>query len=1287
MDLHSTINGITNLDKEISNFEFTIIFDRRLAAHLRSMTQQLKLEQEEFFTLMKNMIPSTVIERHQENLDNWETRLRSRNYTAGQPIKMLLLSTSTSYYIERSPLGIRAVVHAEVRVSDQRRPLFRVYELADGIFRSDTAWHRLDDERTILLYSRREAAGVQLTKQDWAECTLQGNVHFCAQGVLKKLQQLCLFNLHKRTGDYSTCEFQNATNTVLTRNDTTTVLIMEYNTSRTFTRYLNGARPKIQILQIGPNAVSCTAACSIIHGDEIYYIDNQNIHNEFIVDNPHDILWKHEPLLKTRPNKEHYTVAEALREMANLGAKKAKMWGVAHAALQGLHARDRDRELEFQKLKRDMRAVKDAADRQSHHALLLMVGVIVAACVSAAGIFVAFKYKSNFAVIRDCLHARQARTPKHYSVSSKGQQHKAVDNCYESVYKPPPSAPPTSVSANPRDSSVRFYPALPEPSAPYSASEDVDIDTTDNHQARKMDCNRGHQVRYNPVWFNNYTPPAIRAEVQQQPSPSGQGKPTVSRRSFQPTSQPDVNVMAGGSTKAVDDATRSIAELTVAANQQLHGEMKDAVREAHFQNFNTNIMLNKLEKERKSFRKLIEEARNISRESIDISNKLPTTEDLVSETLGRLASNVPAALLSRLQNIVTQEVSKAFDDFSTTFDNKGHDVNDAAKKFVRHTVADAMNKEKSHIHDYLDNEVCRRLLVVKGELVEEMRAVASAVNKEHTEAIRAHQHWTSEALDKLEINVQEDLQDKLKEVKEELWHPSSRRHAHASQTTGDKDDIRHLGKEIQQLKNNLESTNVWLSDLKQQVEEIHKSIRSGDDGSDHAMETDSPARRTLSPEAREIKVKLEQNKPFNMEVVARKHPHTEVLLDIDITAANDKTPDLEKRKQTIISWQPNVQPPVWDLERVELDRALTTFMRDDPNCTVTLKCEFSGRFPSDETAAVVTDLAARGWCCRISDNGDANMTRGVLPTLASFVRSLATPLHKSLRPMPKSKLAKAVGQQVKQVDFSFRSIDGLWGKVPAAHLNPEAYSPVTLGQISANVWLTRLMTADYNAKIQAVKESMMNQQGNITELQSAVGALRFPQGHQPVQARRTGPGDGGDGFATYIGTRVECMGTEITKHRKETKVAIDAIRKEMVDAIATMSDERLLNDIGELKQANHFIRLESNKQSQRQRRQEQNIQMMAQALTHMAGAKAMEPTDGLAEIRDIARGSQQGNDDEDDPGANMQVQSPSCPDTRDGLDLIMSAYPIDDETTAPTAGSADTEATGGATDADAGPRQ
>ena len=90
--------------------------------------------------------------------------------------------------------------------------------------------------------------------------------------------------------------------------------------------------------------------------------------------------------------------------------------------------------------------------------------------------------------------------------------------------------------------------------------------------------------------------------------------------------------MAGGSTKTVDDATRSIAELTVAANQQLHGEMKDAVREAHFQNFNTNIMLNKLEKERKTFRKMIEEARNISRESIDISNKLPTTEDLGSSS-------------------------------------------------------------------------------------------------------------------------------------------------------------------------------------------------------------------------------------------------------------------------------------------------------------------------------------------------------------------------------------------------------------------------------------------------------------------------------------------------------------------------------------------------------------------------------------------------------------------------------------------------------------------------------
>ena len=181
----------------------------------------------------------------------------------------------------------------------------------------------------------------------------------------------------------------------------------------------------------------------------------------------------------------------------------------------------------------------------------------------------------------------------------------------------------------------------------------------------------------------------------------------------------------------------------------------------------------------------------------------------------------------------------------------------------------------------------------------------------------------------------------------------------------------------------------------------------------------------------------------------------------------------------------------------------------------------------------------------------------------------------------------------------------------------------------------------------------------------------------------------GDGFATYIGTRVECMGTEITQHRKETKVAIDAIRKEMVDAIATMSDERLLNDIGELKQANHFIRLESNKQSQRQRRQDQNIQVMAQALTHMAGAKAMEPTDGLAEIKNIARGIQRetSDNDEDDPGANMQVQQPSCPDTRDGLDLIMSAYPIDDETTAPTAGTADTESTGGATDADAGTRQ
>ena len=99
---------------------------------------------------------------------------------------------------------------------------------------------------------------------------------------------------------------------------------------------------------------------------------------------------------------------------------------------------------------------------------------------------------------------------------------------------------------------------------------------------------------------------------------------------------------------------------------------------------------------------------------------------------------------------------------------------------------------------------------------------------------------------------------------------------------------------------------------------------------------------------------------------------------------------------------------------------------------------------------------------------------------------------------------------------------------------------------------------------------------------------------------------------------------------------------------------------------------------------------MAQALTQIADSMASSPTDNLAMIRDIARGVQHdtSNEDEDRPGIDMEeIPPPSCLDTRDGLDLIMSSYPLDDGPTAPTAKSADTGSASGATAANTEPRQ
>ena len=81
-------------------------------------------------------------------------------------------------------------------------------------------------------------------------------------------------------------------------------------------------------------------------------------------------------------------------------------------------------------------------------------------------------------------------------------------------------------------------------------------------------------------------------------------------------------MLAGGPTTAVEEATKSIAEMAVAANKQLHGEVREAVREAHFQNFETNLMINKIEKERKNFKEMMEAQRKKLQDSLEALQSL-----------------------------------------------------------------------------------------------------------------------------------------------------------------------------------------------------------------------------------------------------------------------------------------------------------------------------------------------------------------------------------------------------------------------------------------------------------------------------------------------------------------------------------------------------------------------------------------------------------------------------------------------------------------------------------------
>ena len=1166
MDVNQLIKGISYIEKETTNFEFSTTLDRRLAVHIKSLTQQLKSEEEEYLSIVENKIPHTTAERNEENLIRFEERLKNQHYTLGQSIMTLLLLSGTSYYIERRPLGIRAVLHAELLLSDIRRPQFQAAQLTDRIFRSNKGWRELTTEQTVLIYNREAGVGTQLTKSEWTQCILQGSIHFCKQRKIKRLKHLCLFNLMKRTGDYSQCAMNNATNTVLTRNDVTAVLITGSASDRAYTKYLDDTRGIIEKLRAGPKVLTCQSPCSVMHSEDTYYIDNTKIIFDNITDEPQPLHWKHEPALIGKNVDSPHTIEEALEEMARLTVTKAKEWGIARRALKGLHKRDQSRQQELRSLKKDVHAAKEAASNNSHTALAWLAGGLIA-CVIGSGLMILWRYKANCSVIGNYLHARQHYTPRHM---------KAEPNAYESLQNFQPSAPEASVSFDPLEQQVKIYPNLPGDKRRTASGPDT-IQNREKRTRDDMDSNRG---RYPPVWNSN-SPWNMQNDARQQASQPGPStmrtdQPTYSRRTIRPTSipatQPPTNPSPWANT-TMSEAMREeqlvnkVTELALAKTQSqtggLHGGIRQAIQQAELHNYEVNIQLNNMASLNQEIKQDLKEARRIRQDVITIRNNMPQTDQIVQAALEMLNLEPPRELMAVIERKITDDIADTFEQFSNAYD-VNLPVNQAQEQVMNRILAGAWTANKKSVFQSIDDAINR------------------TVAKERTAIIRECQNIIRHESLKAQNNCRNCKQQ--------------------DPNQGSKMEVKQLEADLKQAKTDIDN-------LRQELKEVQEAIQMLQQEKEPEIETVQDDRET----------KRKAKAPFRRDRKAkRSRIEAKMKIYISLNSPENKYP--EKRKTKEISWTDSAT----ETDKKQIEDYVQQFMQEDKNGQIQCRVTFTGSFPAQEISTARKTLGAKGWTTTFVDLKD-NSTSGVLPVMAAFIASITTPHHREGKPGAEVE-GSGEGCQLDSVDHCFvQDGSGKWGRIPLAFQEPSKFSVGVLSAIPCSLLLARRITDKTSEEMLAIKTTIQKQKTDTTErlkdVQASFEKLISLQDDKWVQL---------EGLITTITkqdtteteniNQLACKLSEIsTAFRTERSkweqrnAELCQTQQKIQEALPPQDAEQLIADVMELRRITESLQEKDKRRRQVLRRQSRAIQDIGQA-TLTAAIRMQDPKQDSLEI-------------------------------------------------------------------------
>ena len=697
------------------------------------------------------------------------------------------------------------------------------------------------------------------------------------------------------------------------------------------------------------------------------------------------------------------------------------------------------------------------------------------------------------------------------------------------------------------------------------------------------------------------------AQQQQPPRPWDDQKYT--RKEIQPTPVPNIRLLTSDrvspwipppmmTTPMEESVIRRVADIALgqcqAQNLSLNAEVRQVIRAAEMQHYDTAVMLQHAEAQRHQIWKSVDEVKKVKNKVSSIHDKLPTADQLVQAAVAKLAVEAPPSLQRQIQKTITDEVAKAFEKLETQFQfhHMEMPINESTKRFISQKMMSAFTTEKADMLSYIQTTVRQIILDTKDQVVTELTGKAVRIKEEQTMEIEKHQQSLATIVDQAQRHMDAELRDRMAEFRQEML---SFRSYQSGATRMSKDEFtntleRWRQDEVTRLRSDLNQTKaeikkvssttkaIWeaLLDLKQEAKE-----REQDRQEEIATTTGSDDRQPTK-EAMLIRQKIRNKSPFDIEVLETGGSKPEVTMMIEIVGNNVTKDGENKERSQMLHWTPDRNDVKLDYK--ELDIAIQDYMYKSKYSMISCHVAFTGKFPPLEMAIIRSELELRGWQVRFHDDLGSNMTKGILPTLATQVCGIVTPCYFSLKPMPRTRAVRSAAERVEAVDHSFvTDSQGAWGRIPTAYFRPEQFSMMAKSQINCSVLLARRIHDALSQEISTIYRGLTAHKSetaqNLARLQEMSDKNKADQEQKHIVLTRKVQelrGEAQELTQTHnlrdVLNKLQAFQEEFQGHKADWKRQEDLLqqtRREVEATIATTPTDyrRLTTDLAEIKEA------------------------------------------------------------------------------------------------------------------------